>query len=108
MSVQITDVDCVHVDDMDVLETSQGEIGEDLASEASRTDDENFALIAEELFDLERGASGGVSNIRIVRYSLGHQEQSSRPFEDLLFQGLGLCDRICLASRRNESLRLQS
>ena len=53
MPVQITDVDGVHVDDMNIFESSQGEIGEDLTSKTPCTDYEDLALIAEEIFDLD-------------------------------------------------------
>lgn len=74
LPVQIGDVDRVHVDDMNVGEPKEGEVGEDLAAESAGawerayegqhgyarvqrlasvlTDDEDFALLAEEALRL--------------------------------------------------------
>lgn len=52
LAIEIADVNCVHVDDMDVLEAEQREVRQDLASQTSSADDENLALLAQELLDL--------------------------------------------------------
>ena len=39
---------------MNVLEASQGEIGEYFAAKTARADDENLAVFAEECLDLQR------------------------------------------------------
>lgn len=45
LPVQITDVNGIHVNDMDVLEPWQCEIGENLTTKATCTDDEDFAFV---------------------------------------------------------------
>ena len=52
LSVQITNVDRVHVDDMNVLEPRQGEVGEDLTSQTTCADNKDFALVPKKVFDL--------------------------------------------------------
>lgn len=39
LSIQITDINSVHVNDMNVLETEQREVGENFASQAASTND---------------------------------------------------------------------
>lgn len=54
LSVQVTDVDRVHVDDMNVFEPGEGEIRENLAAQPSGPDDKNLAAISQKIFDLGR------------------------------------------------------
>lgn len=54
LTIEITDVDGVHVDDMNILEASQREIGKNLAAETASTDDQDLGLISKKVFDLER------------------------------------------------------
>ena len=52
LPIQVADVYRVHVNDVNVLEARQGEVGENLASETPCTDDEDFGLIPQEVLDL--------------------------------------------------------
>lgn len=42
LPVQVADVDCVHVDDVNVFEAHQRQIGKDLASETSSSNYEDL------------------------------------------------------------------
>ena len=53
LPVQIANVDSVHVDYMDVLEPGQGQVGQDLTTKTTRTNDKNFGLISQEILHLE-------------------------------------------------------
>ena len=53
MTVEIADIDRVHVDNMNILESSQGKVGEDLAAKTSRAYDKHLTLVAKEVFNLE-------------------------------------------------------
>ena len=52
LTVEVTDVDRVHVYYMNILETRECEIRQDLASQTTRANDKNFALIPQEVFNL--------------------------------------------------------
>lgn len=46
LTVQVTDIDRIHVYYMDVLETGQSEVGQDFASESTSTNDQDLALFS--------------------------------------------------------------
>ena len=46
LTVKVTDVDRVHVYYMNVLESGQGEVGQDLAPQPTRTNDKDLAFVA--------------------------------------------------------------
>lgn len=52
LSVKVANIDSVHVDNMDVLETGQREVRKNFASKAASTYDEDLALVSQEVFDL--------------------------------------------------------
>ena len=52
LPIQVTNIDGVHVDHMNILETGQGEICKDFTTQTARSDDKDFALIAEKSLDL--------------------------------------------------------
>lgn len=64
LSVKIADVYGIHVDDMNILEPGKCQVGEDLAAKAPSTDDQDLALVAQELLDL-----GGYICSQIVLYA---------------------------------------
>ncbi len=51
LTIEIGDIDGVHVDDVDIIEAAKRKVGEDLAAETSGADDENLALSAKKVFD---------------------------------------------------------
>ena len=53
LAIEVAYVDSVHVYYMDVLETGQCEIGQNLATEAACADHKNLALVPQEVFDLD-------------------------------------------------------
>lgn len=53
LAVEVGNVDRVHVDDVNVAKTSEGEILQDLASQSASSDDKHLALVTQELLGLE-------------------------------------------------------
>ena len=54
LAVQVTNVDGVHVDDMDVLEPRQRQIREDLAAQTTSANDQNLCPISKQILHLSR------------------------------------------------------
>lgn len=52
LSVQVADIYRVHVDDMDVLESGKSEVGQDLTSKTTSTNDKNLATVSQKALDL--------------------------------------------------------
>ncbi len=52
LSVQVADVNSVHVYYMNILEAREREVGQYLASQTPGTDDEDLALLPQELLHL--------------------------------------------------------
>jgi len=44
LTIQITDINCVKVDDVDVAKTTEGEIFEELTANTAGADEEDFGL----------------------------------------------------------------
>ena len=55
MSVEIADVDCIHINYVNVLEASQCQIGQDLATQTASADNQNLGLISQKVFYLDAG-----------------------------------------------------
>lgn len=53
LAIQVANVDGIHVDDMNVLEARQREIREYLTTQAACTNDQDLALISEEILNLK-------------------------------------------------------
>ncbi len=103
MSVQVTNVDGVHVDDMDVLETSQREVCKDFASQAASANDEDFTLVPEEILDLAMRwrvsfSTRSVSEKAQIMHSPRHPRRTIHPYVDLVVPESDLRDYISLAS----------
>jgi hypothetical protein len=58
LPIKITDVDCVHVNNVNILESCQGQIGENFTSQTTCTNNKDFALIPQEVLDLRRRSQG--------------------------------------------------
>lgn len=52
LSIQVADIYSVHVDDVNVFEPSQCQVGQNLATKASSSDHQDFCFIAQEIFNL--------------------------------------------------------
>ena len=52
LSVQVTNVDRVHVDDMDILEAHERQVRQNFASQSTRANDQNLALLSQETLHL--------------------------------------------------------
>ena len=52
LAVEITDVNSIHVYDMNILETRQRQVRQDLAAQASSTDHKYLACLSQKLLDL--------------------------------------------------------
>jgi hypothetical protein len=57
LAIQIADIDCVHVYNVDILEPCQSKVSQDLATQATSADDEDFGIVAEKVFNLDRWVS---------------------------------------------------
>ena len=53
LSVQVTNVDRVHVDDMNVFKARQCKVCKNLTAQAARANDQNLALVAQKALDLK-------------------------------------------------------
>lgn len=53
LSVEVTDINGIHIDDMYVFEPGEREVSQNLAAKPSCTDDENLALCTQELLHLQ-------------------------------------------------------
>lgn len=114
LSIQVADIYGVHIDNMDILEPRQGEVGEDFASQTSSPDDKDLALIPKERFYLWTL----VVVTALVRYRtrrfcgfdvLLHQQGRRDRFADQVYRGFGLHGSIwtpslqCVPSRSGSS-----
>jgi hypothetical protein len=52
LSVKIAYINCIHVNDMDILEAGKGQIGEDLTSKSSCSDYQDSRGFSEKFLDL--------------------------------------------------------
>jgi hypothetical protein len=71
LAVEIADINGVHVDDMNILEAGQSQVGKNLAAETTSANDEYLCLIPEKVFDLDRKPSESHCGImrRKTRYT---------------------------------------
>lgn len=53
LSVEVADIDRVHVNDVNVLEASQSEVGENLTTKATSADDKDLRLVTQEVLHLQ-------------------------------------------------------
>lgn len=60
LSIEVTDVNSIHVDYMDVFESGQGKVGEDLTAKTAGANYKDLGLIAQEVFDLEKDHALGL------------------------------------------------
>lgn len=53
LTIQVTDVDSIHVNYMDVREPQQREVGQDFTPQATCANDEDLGLRPQKVFDLQ-------------------------------------------------------
>lgn len=52
LSIKITDINRIHVDDMNILESGEREVRQDFAPQAAGANDEDLALVAQKVLHL--------------------------------------------------------
>lgn len=52
LTIEVADIDGVHINDVNILEPCQREVGQNLATQPASADDQDFALVPKEIFDL--------------------------------------------------------
>jgi hypothetical protein len=52
LSIQVTNIDGVHVDYMNILEAGESKVCKDFTAQAARSYNEDLALVPEKIFDL--------------------------------------------------------
>jgi hypothetical protein len=55
LPVEITDVDCIHINYVNVLEAGKRQIGQDLAAQTASADNQNLGVISQKVFYLDAG-----------------------------------------------------
>ena len=58
MPVEIADVDCIHINYVNVLEAGKRQIGQDLAAQTASADNQNLGVISQKVFYLDIGEDG--------------------------------------------------
>jgi hypothetical protein len=58
LPVEITDVDCIHINYVNVLEAGKRQIGQDLAAQTASADNQNLGVISQKVFYLDAGEDG--------------------------------------------------
>jgi len=58
LTVEVGNIDGIHVNNMDVLEARQGQVGQNLATESTSSNDKDLDLISEKVLDLRKTMRG--------------------------------------------------
>lgn len=101
LTVQIADVDGVHVDNMDILESGKSQIGQNLAPQSTSANDKDFDPLTKPFLGLEmREVRTVTRGLLKETESLYHRVPILGRYEDQPSLGFGRCGSSVLASRR--------